>query len=163
MDFREPNDAVTEVALLMLSVQVPFPEQAPDHPEKELPDPEVAVSVTDVPLEKDALQVCGQLIPAGLLVTVPVPFTTTVNWGAALKLAVTDACAVKVTLQEPVPEHAPDQPANVLPALGVAVSVTDVPGSKVAEQVLPQVMPAGLLVTVPPPEPESETDSATVL
>lgn len=79
MDFREPNDAVTEVALLMMSVQVPLPEQAPDHPEKELPEPEVAVSVTDVPRGKDALQVFGQLMPGGLLATVPDPFTTTVN------------------------------------------------------------------------------------
>lgn len=33
----------------------------------------LAVSVTFVPLEKLALQVPGQLIPLGLLVTVPVP------------------------------------------------------------------------------------------
>ena len=32
-----------------------------------------------------------------------------------------------VTVQEPVPLHAPVQPANVEPAAGVAVSVIDVP------------------------------------
>jgi hypothetical protein len=30
-------------------------------------------------------------------------------------------------MQLPVPEHAPLQPVNALPALGVATSVTDVP------------------------------------
>jgi hypothetical protein len=38
------------------------------------------VSVTDVPDVKLAVQVVGQLIPAGLLVTVPVPVIATVNW-----------------------------------------------------------------------------------
>jgi len=34
----------------------------------------------DVPDGKLAVQVEGQLIPAGLLVTVPVPVTATVSW-----------------------------------------------------------------------------------
>ena len=44
------------------------------------PEPALAVSVTDVPLSKLAVQVEGQLIPAGLLVTLPVPVTETVSW-----------------------------------------------------------------------------------
>ena len=44
-----------------------------------------------------------------------------------------------------VPVHAPDQPANVEFAPGVAVRVTDVPALK--------VVPVGLLVTVPLPVP----------
>ena len=44
-----------------------------------------------------------------------------------------------------VPEHAPDQPAKVAFAPAVAVRVTDVPALK--------VVPDGLLVTVPLPEP----------
>ena len=39
----------------------------------------MAVRVTDVPDVKLAVQVEGQLIPAGLLVTVPWPVTATVN------------------------------------------------------------------------------------
>jgi len=39
----------------------------------------VAVRVMDVPDGKLAVQVVGQLIPAGLLVTVPVPVTATVS------------------------------------------------------------------------------------
>lgn len=48
-----------------------------------------------------------------------------------------------------VPIHAPDQPANVKPAGGMAVSVTTVFGATVAEQTVPQLMPPTLLVTVP--------------
>ena len=47
-----------------------------------------------------------------------------------------------------VPEQAPDQPANVEFAPGVAVRVTDVPALK--------VVPKGLLYTAPVPEPVLE-------
>ena len=51
----------------------------------------------------------------------------------------------------------PDQPPNVEPAAGLAVSVTIVPSSNDAEQVEPQSIPAGLLVTVPLPPPARAT------
>jgi len=70
-----------------------------------------------------------------------------------LKLAVTEAFAASVTLQLPVPVHAPDQPANAEVELGAADSVTAVPLAKLAVHVDPQLMPAGLLVIVPPPAP----------
>jgi hypothetical protein len=44
-----------------------------------------------------------------------------------LKVAVTDWFEFIVTVQLPVPEQAPDHPANVEPEFGVAVSVTTVP------------------------------------
>jgi hypothetical protein len=47
------------------------PVQAPPKPLKVYPDAGVAVRLTLVPLLKLAVQVEGQLIPAGLLVTVP--------------------------------------------------------------------------------------------
>ena len=50
-----------------------MPEQAPLHPEKTEPARGDAVKVTVVPLGKEALQVVPQLIPAGVLVTVPLP------------------------------------------------------------------------------------------
>jgi hypothetical protein len=74
---------------------------------------------------------------------------------AVLNVAVTDVLAVSVTVHALVPVHAPDQPANVDPLAAVGVSVTAVPLLKVALQVCPQLMPAGLLVTVPVPVPES--------
>jgi hypothetical protein len=45
------------------------------------------------------------------------------------------------------------------PALGVAVSVTTVPLTKSAAHVAPQLIPAGLLVTVPAPVPARLTVS----
>ena len=63
----------------------------------------------------------------------------------------------------PVPEHAPIHPAKIEFAPGLAVSVTDVPTVKLALHVAPQLMPAGALVTVPVPAPESVTVSCTVV
>src|SRR6185437_1121380 len=74
----------------------------------------------------------------------------------ALKVAVTEAAAVIVIVQAPLPEQAPDQPAKVKPETAAAESVTLVPEAKEAEQALPQSMPAGDEVTVP--EPESATE-----
>jgi hypothetical protein len=66
------------------------PLQPPEKPEKVYPAAAVAVSVT-FPLPKSALQVEGQLIPAGLLVTVPWPDMVTDNCpGAEIKAADTD-------------------------------------------------------------------------
>ena len=68
-----------------------------------------------------------------------------------MKRAETEWAEVMVTAQVGlVPEHAPAQPAKVAPAAGLAVSVTTVPASKLAEQVLPQSMPDGEDETVPP-------------
>jgi hypothetical protein len=69
-----------------------MPEHAPPNPEKLNPDAAVAVRLTLVPSLKLAEQVVGQLIPAGLLVTVPLPETVTFNCPgpSALKVAVTD-------------------------------------------------------------------------
>jgi hypothetical protein len=58
-----------------------------------------------------------------------------------------------VSVQAPVPEQSPDQPANSERADAAAVSVTAVPCSKAWVQVEPQLIPAGLEVTVPVPLP----------
>ncbi|HEY3550370.1 MAG TPA: hypothetical protein VGK69_04895, partial [Gaiellaceae bacterium] len=63
----------------------------------------------------------------------------------------------------PVPVQAPDQPLKVEPAAGVAVRVTLVPEVKSCEQVEPQLIPAGLDVTVPLPEPALLTLSVAVV
>jgi len=80
-----------------------------------------------------------------------------------LKVAVTDSAADMVTLQLPVPEQAPLQPANVDPAPAVSVRVTTVPLLKLALQVLGQLMPLGLLLTEPVPVPATETERVSTV
>jgi hypothetical protein len=64
------------------------------------------------------VQVVGQLIPAGLLATtpLPVPAMVTVRDSLGTTVVVNDALtvssAVNVKLQLPVPEQAPLQPLN---------------------------------------------------
>src|SRR5437667_5568961 len=158
--------AVTVVAAESVTVQAPVPEQPPPlQPVKVEPAAGTAVSVTAVPFVKLAAQVAPQLIPAGLLVTVPVPVPAgvTVNTKVGAKVAVTVVAAESVIMHEPVPEHPPPlQPVKVEPAAGVAVSVTTVPLAKLAVHVAPQVIPTGELVTVPLPVPALLTVSAKV-
>ncbi len=71
-----------------------------------------------------------------------------------VKVAVTDLAASIVTTQVPVPEQpAPLQPVKLEPVAGVAVNVTRLLNVKLKEQVTPQSIPAGELVTVPEPFP----------
>ena len=79
--------------------------------------------------------------------------------GAAEKIAPTAVSLSNVKLHGAVPEHDPVHPVKLEPLLGFAVNVTDVPVAKVALHVDPQLMPAGALVTVPVPLPESVTVS----
>ena len=114
------------------------------------------------PLAKTAEQLIPQLIPVRLLVTVPepVPAGVTVSTKVGMKVAVTVVAAETVTVHGSVPLHPPPvQPVKAEPAAGRAVSVTVVPLAKLAEQVAPQVIPMGLLVTVPEPLPSAITSS----
>jgi hypothetical protein len=62
-----------------------------------------------------------------------------------------------------VPVHPPpDQPAKVDPDDAVAVRVTVLPLVNLAEHVAPQLIPAGLLVTVPVPVPVFDTVSVRI-
>src|SRR5207245_193254 len=129
----------------------------PLQPVKVEPAAGVALRVTTVPLAKLAVHVAPQVIPAGALVTVPLPVPAGVTVrarGLSVKVAVVVAAAASATTHVPVPEQPPPlQPVKVEPAAGVAVNVTAVPLVKLAEQVAPQVIPAGELVTVPLPVP----------
>src|SRR5439155_8874885 len=102
----------------------------------------------------------------GELVTVPLPMPVLVTLRAKdcwTKPAVTEAAALIVTMQVPVPEQPPPlQPEKVDPAVGVAVKVTAVPLANGAEHAAPQAMPVGLLVTVPAPAPALVTVSVKV-
>ncbi len=126
----------------------------------------VGVRVTVVPCGNDAVQVPSkQDNPEGLLVTLPLPSPVkeTLNEREPVELeakfALTEAEEVdRATTQEPVPVHAPPQPENVLPLLGVAVRVTFDPCGNVPEHVpLEQDTPPGLLLTAPLPSPAKVT------
>jgi hypothetical protein len=153
------NVGVTVVLASRVSAQVPLPVQRPDHPAKVVPAAGAAVNTTCVPLGKSAEQVPGQSIPAGLLVTVPVPVPVlcTATWlGVAVELNV--ALTVDAAFRErvhvaDVPLQAPDHPASLEPDAAAAVSFTDVPLLNFAVHVLPHLIPAGLLVIVPAPDP----------
>jgi hypothetical protein len=168
--------AVTLRAAVMASVQVvAVPVQAPLQPVKAEPAVGVAVSVTLVPLLKLAEQLeaeapaavgVAQLKPVGFDATVPAPavmprLEVTVRvWGASAKVAVTLRAALIVTVQVPVPVHAPLQPVKDEPAAGVAVSVTAALKAKLVEQVavaVPAV--AGVLQVRPVGEEATEPDA----
>ena len=93
------NVAVSVVLAVIVRRQVSMPVHRPDHPAKVVEFSGVAVNTTTVPLGKLAVQLPGQLIPDGELVTVPppVPALCTVSWmGEELvpTVIVTDAEAV---------------------------------------------------------------------
>src|SRR5262249_31797053 len=100
-------------------------------------------------------QVQPQLIPAGLLVTVPLPLPVmlTVSRNCWVKMALTLRACVRLTVHGPVPVQSPLQWSKRAPEAGVGVSVTLVPKAKGALHAGPQLIPGGLEVTVPLPVP----------
>jgi hypothetical protein len=149
---------VTDVAAFTVTVQEPVPLQPPPlQPLNIEPTAGAAVRVRAVPLVNVAEHVAPQLTPAGELVTVPLPLPVLVTESVTdgrVNVAVTDVAAPTVTVHVPVPVQPPPlHPANVEPVAAAAVKVTAAPLVNDAEHVAPQLMPAGLLVTVPPPVP----------
>jgi hypothetical protein len=151
----------------MVKLHAPVPEQAPLQPANtEAEDAGAAVRVTTLPLlialefvqvPDGAPEVIVQLMPpVPVTVPLPVPAPVTVTL-VRLKVALTDCAEVIDTEHAPVPLQAPPQPANADPAGALGVRVTLVPLMKLAEQVAPQLMPAGALVMVPVPAPTLET------
>src|SRR5438309_3904822 len=150
--------SATLVRSLRVTAQVPVPVQPPPlQPLKIEPVAGAAVNVTAVPLAYGAEQVAPQVIPAGALVAVPlpVPAVLTVRWKVGtVNVAVTVVDALRVTVQVPVPVQPPPlQPLNRESVAEGAGEVTAVPLAYGAEQVAPQVIPAGVLVIVPRPVP----------
>jgi hypothetical protein len=150
--------AVTEVFCVRVTWHEPLPLHAPLHPVNVEPAAGAAVKITAVPWLKFALHNVPQLIPAGLLVTDPEPVPPRVkiklNVGSELNTAVKEVWVVSVTVQVPVPEHAPPQPTKVEPALGIADRVILLPAVNALAQEEPQSIPPGMLVTMPVPVPD---------
>jgi len=149
--------ATGELPIVKLHVA---PLHIPLHVTKVKPPFGVSESVIGVPFVKFAVQVPGQLIPAGALVIVPPPVgvmvTVTEFVATGAKVAVTDTGELPiVSPQPPEPPQTPPQPTKVLPIAGVSVSTMGVPFVKLAEHIGVQAIPAGLDVT--DPEPVMET------
>jgi hypothetical protein len=159
------NVAVTVWSLLSVTVHVEVPEHPPpDQPANVDPDAGVAVSVIAVPCAAVWLHVPGQLIDPPDTLPLPEPAVATVSaWfgGVAVNVAVTVWSLLSVTVHVEVPEHPPpDQPANVDPDAGVAVSVIAVPCAAVWLHVPGQLIDPP--DTLPLPVPASETDMLAV-
>jgi hypothetical protein len=165
------NEAVTDRAPFIVRAQEPVPVQEPPQPPNDWFAAGVAVRPTAMPAAKLAWQVpplatplvMVQLMPAGELVTVPLPVpppVTVTVWTSWLNEAVTGFAASATSWQLPLPLQLPLQPPKLLVAPEVGVSVMTVPTGKSLEQVPPAAplvtvheMPAGLLCTEPLPLP----------
>ena len=102
------------------------------------------------------------MMPAGVLLTVPLPvpalLTVRLTPDDRPNVAVTVVVEVRVTVQVPVPVQPPPlQPEKVEPVAGAGVRVTGVLPSKGPEQLEPQMIPDGALITVPLPVPIFKT------
>ncbi len=164
------NVAVTSVSAVRVTTHVAAPVHPPPlHPAKVEVRLGVAASVTMVPVTKLVEhRPAGQLMPAGALVTAPRPVPVKLTVSArviVVNVAVTKVSAVRVTTHAAVPVHPPPlHPARVEVRLGVAASVTVVPVTKLVEQgPAGQLMPAGVLATLPVPVPVRLTVSARVM
>src|ERR1700752_1961832 len=94
----------------------------------------------------------------------PTTFGTATCMGAVeLKVAVTNWPVFATTSHEPVPLHGPLQPANADPEEAMVLRLTAVPAATLSSHAGPQVIPKGLLVTVPLPVPASNTPSVCVV
>ena len=159
------NRAVTERLVVSETEQAPVPLQAPPQPLNCHLVVGVGVRLTVLPLVYDFVQFVGQAIPAGALVTVPVPVIETesekvvglgVELDALVNCALTVRFVIRATEQVPVPLHAPPQLVNCHPVTGAGVSLTVLPLVYDLVQSAGQAMPEGLLVTVPLPLIETE-------
>ena len=156
------NEAVTDRAAVIESVQLePDPLQAPPQPANVAPEPGDANRVTVEFRARFALQADAplpQVMPGPL--TLPGPLTETVSGTVALpvppeNVAVTVFAAfIRIVQVVDVPPHGPVQPVNVEPVAGTALSVTDLFGAKLAEQIvapLPQLIAPLSPLTLPFP------------
>ena len=137
------KDARTTTSALICAVQAAAPPQAPPHPAKLNPESGMAVSCTAVPSSKAAVQLLPQSIPPGAERTLPRPSTSTVNVRRAVraKVAVIVLSPSSVSVQSPMPEHAPPHPVKLAPVSGAACSVSLVPESSRCVQPPRQSLP----------------------
>src|SRR4051794_7753485 len=151
---------VTSHLLVALGVSQPVQLSKPE------PLLALAVRTTFVPSRYSALQVEPQLMPLGELVTVPWPVPSFSRTRGDFSIAANSA--VTVVSPRMMTSHLvalgsasqPLQPSKTEPAPALAVKTTVVPSRyscSACGQAVPQLMPAGELVTVPWPVPAFST------
>jgi hypothetical protein len=117
--------------MLLVTVTLPSAQSAlPVQPANVEPEDGMALRVTAVPLLRVAKHVLPQFIPAGLLVTVPLPVPERVTVSVYVVIRLNNAVQVMSPLTVTLPllqAVFPDQPAKLEPLAGVAVSFTRVP------------------------------------
>jgi hypothetical protein len=157
--------AVTDFTAFMFTMHVAPEDES--HPLQVTSRLGVAVSVTTVLIVNVSEQSVPQLMPAGLELTLPRalprPALLTVSTNCfRSKLAVTLLGSFIVTAHV-VPDAVshPLQPVKFEVLDGLAVNDTLVPTLKSSEQSVPQLMPAGVELTVPVPPPAGLTVSVT--
>ena len=104
--------------MLIVTKHLPVPEHAPDQPVNFEPDFADAVRVTSFPTANACVHMTPHEIPAGMLVTtpLPVPALVTVRSLATANVAVAARAApIQRRHVALVPVHAPDQPVNTEP------------------------------------------------
>src|SRR5437764_11361680 len=159
------NLAVTDFAALMRTVHV-SPDAVSQPVQPVTSRLGLAVSVTTVSMTYDAEQFAPQLMPDGFELTLPRPAPSPALLTVSVKrfrskIAVTVRAAFIATVHVvAVAESQPSHPAIVEFDAGVAVSVTEVPTSKSAEQFVPQVIVPGEELTLPEPLPARATPSS---
>ena len=143
--------AVTDLAAFTVSAHVPVPLQPPVQPANDHPVDGAAVRATLVPVGNSREHAAPQSIPAGELVTVPLPVlpTTSVNdvcVPVRSNTAPTTTESVGSIVQVScVPEQASVQPLNTEPESGVAVRVIGPPpGSSLPGMIAAQVGPQSM-------------------
>jgi hypothetical protein len=138
--------SVTLEKIYLLLIRVAgFPSTCTDAVSVEYPELGVTVQVES----------CPWVTGLGIQLIEPfAPETVVIEYVFRLKVAIQVLLeSIKTVVGLIVPEQSPDHPAKVELAKGVAVRSTDDPPVNEALQVSPQLMPAGVLVTVPPPVP----------
>src|SRR5690606_643233 len=126
-------------ALTSTSAEAAVPEHAPDHDENRQPGSATAVSVTlrgSGATSNVSSQSVGQAMPAGSLVTLPLPATSTTS--AALRpanftLQYSCPSTISVVVEE-ASAQSQCQPSNSPAIVGVAASSTIAPSGTLAQQ-----------------------------
>jgi hypothetical protein len=132
------NVAVTVVAALTVTTQVPVPLQAPPQPAKVEPDADVALRLYWVPARPDCVQSLPHEIPAGKLDTVPEPVPLLVTVSVTFEGLVVEPLTAREIVSPPAVKLT--LPAKLPVVVGWKRTVTSRLAPPTSEKVPPETM-----------------------